>query len=207
MATIDELFASPKKYDHPKLRSWLSYKHSPDTVRCHVEFRREREGLSFRPARLYLEAARRDGTTFSDREPWDEELNQELVAHGFAARDESNEVERFGYMLEARLQRLVVRFNDGFFNAVLVQYLKHNGYAADPAILAKLERVREYAPHQGEAASDCAERIENVLGTSAAELSLLGYDTAAGKRILHLAIAYYLDDRFTITNRRQLGWA
>lgn len=207
MATIDDLFASPTKYDHPKLRSWLSYKNSPDTVECHVEFRREREMLSFRPARLYLEATRKDGTTFSDREPWDEELNQALIAQGFRARNADNEVERFGFMLEAQLQRVANRFNDGFFNAVLVKFLRDYKYADAPPVHSKLEKVREYAPHQGESADECADQIKNVLSTCATELMHLGYDIAAAKDILSQAIAYYLDDRFSITNRQQLGWA
>lgn len=207
MATIDDLFASPTKYDHPKLRSWLSYKNSPDTVECRVEFRREREGLSFRPARLYLEAARKDGTTFSDREPWDEELNQALVAHGFKARDAANEVERFGFMLEAQLQRVVNRFNDGFFNAVLVKFLQDYKYDDAPSIQSKIAKLREYKPHQGDSADDCAERIKNVLSKCAIELKQLGYDITTAKDILNQAIAYYLDDRFSITNRQQLGWA
>ncbi len=207
MATIDELFATPKKFDHPKLRSWLSFKNSAETVRCHVEFRREREGISFRPARLYLEAERRDGTTISDGEPWDEDLNAALVGQRFRARDEENESERFGYMLKARLQRLVMRFNDGFFNSVLVAYLRSNGYDGEPAISAKLAKIREYAPAGGESSEDCAQRIENALGTCAEELSQLGYSAEEGMRILGLAIAYYLDERFTITNREMLGWS
>lgn len=206
MANLNELFAQPKQYDHPKLRSWLSYKNSVDVTRCSVEFRREREGLSFKPARLYFEAARKDGTIFSDREPWDEELNVALVDRGFRARDLANESERFGYMLAARMQPLVNRFNDGFFNAVLVRYLTLNGYAEIPSIAAKLAKVSVNDPFSGEAAHDCEERINATLARSVEQLRGLGYSVEEGKEILVGALAYYLDDRFSITSREIMGW-
>jgi hypothetical protein len=206
MANLDELFAQPKQYDHPKLRSWLSYKNNADTTRCSVEFRREREGLSFKPARLYLEAVRKDGTIFSDREPWDEEFNTALVDHGFKARDAANESERFGYMLTARMQPLVNRFNDGFFNAILVRYLAQGGYAELPPIAAKLAKIHVNKAYEGDAAHDCEERINAVLARCAEQLARLGYDLEEGKSILIGAIAYYLDDRFSITSSELMGW-
>lgn len=206
MANIDELFATPKKYDHPRLRSWCSYKNSPDTTQCHIEFRRERFAVSFGLARLYLEAERKDGTVFVDGEPWEDEFNTALVEYGFRARDEENEEKRFGYALESRLQRLGIRFGDGFFNAVMVNYLRTNGYGQHPAIAGKLADVKEYEPRHGEVAIDCEGRIENTLGRSVKELAGLGYEPATGKRILNAAIAYYLDDRFSITSRAAMGW-
>jgi hypothetical protein len=38
------------------------------------------------------------------------------------------------------------------------------------------------------------------------QVSRLEYTAEEGKRILVAAIAYYLDDRFSITNRELLGW-
>lgn len=206
MANLNELFAKPKQYDHPKLRSWLSYKNSADVTSYSIEFRREREGLAFKPARLYFEAVRKDGTVFSDREPWDEELNTALVDHGFKGRDLANESERFGYMLIARMQPLVNRFNDGFFNAVLVRYLKQNDYAGLPLIADKLAKISVYKANEGETASDCEARISAVLARCAVQLVGLGYSSEEGKNILVAAIAYYLDDRFSITSREMLGW-
>lgn len=206
MANLNELFAKPKQYDHPKLRSWLSYKNSAEVTRCTVEFRRERDGLVFRPARLYLVAERKDGTIFSDGEPWDRALNEALVEKKFKARDEENESERMGYMLAGRMQPLVNKFNDGFFNAVLVRYLNQNGYVEIPAIAAKLAKIREDAPSAGEAALDCEARIDSVLARCAQELVGLEYEPEESKHILAGAIAYYLDERFSITNAEILGW-
>ena len=44
--------------------------------------------------------------------------------------------------------------------------------------------------------ANCAEQLSQQLG----------YDHEVGKHILISAIAYYLDDRFNITNREILGW-
>ena len=205
MANLDDLFAKPKQYDHPKLRSWLSYKKNSDTIGCFIEFRRERQGLSYKPARLYFEAERKDGTIFSDREPWDEDLNNALLDRGFKARDAANESERFGYTLVARMQPLVNKFNDGFFNAVLVQYLKREGYSKIGAIQLKLAKISVNQPAPGETADDCAERIDAILARCANQINELGYDIQEGKRILADAIAYYLDDRFSITSSEIFG--
>ena len=206
MANIDQLFAAPAKYDHPRLRSWCSYKHSPDTTRCRVEMRRERWGLTGGLPTLYFEADRKDGLVFVDREPWEEEFNTALVEQGFQAIDEGNEGKRFGYALEERLLRLSFRFGDFFFNAVTMNYLKDNGYGLDPVIASKLAEIKDYEPQQGDVATDCEERLENALGRCVKELAGLGYEPAAGKRILNAAIAYYLDDRFCITSRAAVGW-
>jgi len=207
MANIDELFAAPKKYDHPRLRAWRSYKNSPDTTQCHIEFRRERFAVSWGLAQLYFEAERRDGIVFVDREPWDDEFNTALVEYGFQARDEENEGRRFGYAVECRLYRLGIRFGESFYSAVLVNYLKGNGYGQHPAIASKLADIKEYAPRHGDAAIDCEGRLENALGRTVQELAGLGYEPDTGKRILNAAIAYYLDDRFSITGRAALGWS
>ncbi len=206
MANLDELFSKSNEYDHPQLRSWVSFRNSAETTRYYVEFRRIREGLVYKPARLYFVAERKDGTTFSNSEPWDDDFNNALVAQGFKARDPENESERFGYMLEARMQPLVNQFNDGFFNAVLVQHLDRNGYSALKPISEKLAKIHVNKPADGEPASDCSARIDSVLARCAEELVHLSYTPKDGKSVLAAAIAYYLDDRFSITNSAMLGW-
>lgn len=206
MANIDELFAAPKKYDHPRLRSWRSYKNSPETTRCHIEYRRKQWGLSGGHPMLYFEADRKDGTVFVDREPWEDDFNKALVEHGFQALDEENEGKRFGYALWERMRRLGVRFGDFFFHCVVVNYLKDNEYNQHPLIALKLADIKEYPPQHGDAATDCEGRIDNLLSRCVEELAGLGYEPAAGKRILNAAIATYLDHNFRITGRAAVGW-
>lgn len=206
MATFEQLAAKPDQFDHPKLRSWLSFQRSATTKRSYVEFRRQRDGLVYKPARLYFVAERADGTEFSDREPWDEQLNDALIQHGFKARNEQNEAERFGYMLEGKFQPLIIHFNDGFFNSVLLRYLRTYGYAAEPAIAAKLAHIHDGKPQLASASTtDCEQRIDGVLAGCIRQLTYLGYG-AATQGLLAVAMAYYLDDRFTITSREALGW-
>jgi hypothetical protein len=206
MASIDELFAAPRKYDHPRLRSWRSYKNSPDTTRCHVEYRRKRWGLSGGHPLMYFEVERKDGTVFVDREPWEDDFNAALVEAGFRAIDEENEGKRFGYALWERMRRLGFRFGDFFFHSVVVNYLKRNEYHQDPLIALKLAAIEEYAPQHGDVANDCEERIDHLLSRCVEELAGLGYEPATGKGILNAAIANYLDDNFRITGRAAVGW-
>ena len=50
--------------------------------------------------------------------------------------------------------------------------------------------------------------IENTLKEVARDLATdLGYERSEAKSILASAVAYYLDERFSVTNRRMLGFA
>jgi hypothetical protein len=207
MTTLDDLFAKPRQYDHPKLRSWLSYRSSPDTRTSHLEFQREREGLMFKPARLYFTVEWKNvARLMVDSEPWDDAFNDGLLEHKFRARDAENESERFGYMLVGKMQPLVNRFNDGFFNAVLVRYLNDNGYSRIPQVAAQLAKISTDSPHQGDSLVDCQQRLDSVLSWCAEQLVRLDYTAGEGISILSAALAYYLDERFSLTSRELLGW-
>jgi hypothetical protein len=205
MAHLDDLFNDPNQYDHPKLRSWRSHKQHVDTDASFIEFRRDRDGLTYKPARLYFEAHKKDGTIFADMEPWDDDLNKALVQNGFRAKDPENEAKRFGFMLEYLLEPLQNRYGDGFFNASFITYLKTNGYHNWPTVAKKLEYISENKVSIEEPYQNLTERLDGVFAECAALLKKLYCDPDKAKDILIAAIAYYLDDRYSIFNRRQLG--
>lgn len=206
MANINPLFTSPpNSYDHPKLRAWKS--RIPGASRYYVELRRPRNGLFFGPARLYFTTEQADGRSDCDDAAWDEDLNEALIRELIKARDPENEGARFGYMLIARFQPLIVRYNDGFFNAVLWHYLRGKPeYASDEQVKSMLDSVgRQYRASEGQAAQDCRSEIEGVLQRCAKDLLTLGYDPEAGTQILNSALAHFLDERFNVSNRKALG--
>lgn len=208
MLNLDDLFSTQTPYDHPKLRYWRSLLQRHSQAELRVELRRERDGLTFLPASLYVSAVAPDGTVLScDQEPWEDELNLTLVREGFRAPNEENEAMRFGLMLRHLFRPIETRFGDGYFNAVLIDYLKASGFADHPEVKAKLDAIHEYTPPQSSAANDCRERLRSVLVQCARWLvDNLKYQRATAEDILGGAVAYYLDERYSITNRRLMGW-
>jgi hypothetical protein len=138
---------------------------------------------------------------------WDKRLDDWLIQHNVRAKTPENEADRFGFGLRDRLESVELRYGSGFFNAVLDTYLRTSDFASQPSVAAKLAKVRENAPLQGESASDCAERIKRVLASCARDdlMKALGYDRYAAVSIRSNAVAYYLDERFNITSRALLG--
>lgn len=118
-----------------------------------------------------------------------------------------NESERFGVTPSDRLASIVLRYGDGFFNAVLIQHLVKEGFASVSPTQVKLARIRESQPASGESAVDCEQMIEAIIQAIARELvDKLGYPPDDARRVLTAAIAYYLEERFNITNSRLLGF-
>jgi hypothetical protein len=141
-------------------------------------------------------------------ELWDAELNNALVNRGILAINESNEIQRFGLGLGAAFEHPENRYGDGFFNSVLMTVI-------DQSPFAKMDPVRELRPHistnspyqGGDSAHDCSMMIQAALQDRWLELrEKLKYDQSNAERILAGALAYYLDERFSITDGRKLGW-
>jgi hypothetical protein len=80
---------------------------------------------------------------------------------------------------------------------------------------AKLDAVRELRPYistnrpyeGGHSAQDCSVMIQAAMQDRWIQLRRnLGYDKVGAERILAGALAYFLDERFSITDGRKLGW-
>jgi len=177
--------------------------------RVEVDFERKRDGLSFRPARLFVYILDGDGNrTERSPEPWDEVVNRDLVAIGARAASEENEIERLGYALKFDLEPVEVRYGDGYFNSMLVQMLNELGFADVASVARCLARISTGSPSRDSVAYDAARRdIESALREAGSPLTAsLGYDDETAQQILAGAVAYYLDERFHVTNRERLGF-
>lgn len=210
MSDLDEFFPREKDYDHPKLRAWLRSKEGNDVGDFFVEFRRKRRGLSFDPAMLYVTIKAKDGRELvsADSEPWDFDLNEALIDKKFRTKTSENESERFGYMLQHMFESIEVRFGDGFFNSTLIFYLRRTPFSKHPRVKNVLLKINEYEPaRDGNSYEDCIGRIKSVLANCGRYLTVdLKYTRDQATAILDGAIEYYLDERFSITNRTKLGW-
>ncbi len=177
--------------------------------RVEVDFERKRDGISFQPAHLIVYVVDGNGKRVECApEPWDQEVNEDLIAIGARATSVSNEVERLGYALKFKLEPVEVRYGDGYFNSMLVLMLEEFGFAAIPRVAHCLSRISTNSPSRASAFYDNARRdIETALREVGGQLTAtLKYDDNTAEEILGDAVAYYLDERFHITNRERLGF-
>ena len=81
MLLLDRYFQPPESEDeHPKLRFWKGLTDSPRVEKVRFELRRERDGLTFRPAKMLIHFWGSDGNDVRcDSEDWDGELNRSLI--------------------------------------------------------------------------------------------------------------------------------
>lgn len=208
MAPLDTLFAKrdADPYHHPLLRFLDAPAPKPDKVR--VEMVRPRDVLGYKAATIYVHWAAGGVDQPPQPYPWDGELNAELVRRNVRSVSPEAEAVRFGLALRDAFKRPEARFGDGFFNAVLVEVVRELGFPAFEEVDAVLKHIATHAPHKGgNGFADCREIIVGIISTRAAELvDLLGYSQGDAKNVLAAAMAQYLDDRFSVSNRIRLGW-
>jgi len=196
-------------YDHPLLHSVDEAKQRPEVKRVVVEVLRPRDVLGFKPAKLYLHLLGEAGQDIQpyQTEDWDDALNAALVRRGIRALSADNEKVRYTLGLRAALQAPETRFGDGYYNAVLVHYIVNSPFAGHPTV----ESILKYVYRNGVDTSfrsypECRGSIDNAIRGRAMELvENLRYDIPEAEEILAAAVAQYLDERFSVTNRRIMG--
>ena len=211
MSDLDNYFDLDKvKHEkHPLIRLLEIQRGKPDFVAAKLEIIRPRAALGFEPARFSLQFINKQGDLYDYRiEPWDAELNEALIDRDVQAIDESNESQRFGLALSSAFQRPENRYGDGFFSAVLMLVLDLNPFADMLPVKELRPYISTRKPYQGgKSVEDCSEIIQSLLQDRWIELRRnLKYEKVDAERILGAAIAYYLDERFSITDGRKLGW-
>ncbi len=209
MSDLSQLVQPPPTRPlHGRVQFWAD-KASGVGGRVEVEFERRRDGLSFRPASFLVYVVGADGVRLScDREPWDEDVNDDLVTIGATAETPANEAERTGYALKFKLERDEVRYGDGYFNSVLVLLLRQLGFEEVPSVKRCLDRIAVGTPSTSSSTfSDCMRDIRATLAGVGSRLTVdLEYTNDDAEGILADAVAYYLDERFHVTNRERMGF-
>jgi hypothetical protein len=202
---LDDLFEKDQ-FDHPKLRYWqaLAMKHGSSPI---VEVFRDRDGLGFAPARLYVTVFDEHGRpAATDVEPWEPQLALTTAERGWRAPDIKNEAVRIGLLLKWLFTPSETRYGDGYFSSVLVEVIRDGDLARDQNISEILRFVSVPPPDASPAKHDCAESIKAVLGRVAQLLvDPLKYPQGEAKIIIAESIAYFLDERFSITSGKLLG--
>ena len=209
MSGLDKYFNGDGDWaGHPRLRFWANYLQRPEVTEARFELHRPRHGLAFRPAKISMHFYDQAGSELlCDSEDWDDDLNTALVRRGIRAITPENEEERFGLALRTAFRKPVYRFGEGYFNSVMVTHLLNSPFADYPAVAEVLGQVTVSPPEIGSRSySDCSEMIDLAIGGRALELLRdLHYERDQAESILAGALARYIDERFSVTNRRLLG--
>jgi hypothetical protein len=211
MSRIDNYFREEAdgQYDHPLLRFLSELGARPDFQEAKVEVIRPRAPLGQRPAKLYLHFYAKSGGEMDRPQPeeWDDDLNTALIQLRIKAVSVENEKVRFSLGLRAALQGAEARFGDGYYNAVLVHHILNSPFNDHPAVAEVLAHVyRNGVDPSFRTYSECRDMIDNAIRGRAKELTkYLGYGIPEAEDILAKAVAQYLDERFSVTNRKVLG--
>jgi hypothetical protein len=210
MTKLDDFFrGQTDSLTHPRLRNWKRRLDQGATATLEV-FRPEAVLGQSRPE-MNLQFI--EGGTLLPLEtlPWDDDLNAGLIQLRVRAVGAAQEAERFALGLRAAMRKAEREFGDGYVNSVLVDFLKDSDLTSDPKIAEILQHAIAIPPSRdGKGAKSynlCRELISDAIRGRALELTgLLNYSQEEAKQILVAAMARYLDDRFSFSTRRRLGW-
>jgi hypothetical protein len=191
--------------EHPVARAWLARIRKGEQAKFTLW--RKRDGLVFKPAKIYMTFQTPRGEE-RDHEDWDADLNEALVREGVRAESAANEAHRLTLMLRYWLRRPQERFDQGLFDAVLLETARDSDLADQSVLRDILDRIL-VAPVSGNEASyaPCKVMVEAILQQKARRSLVrdLRYTEGEATAILAAALAQYLDERFDVTERRMLG--
>lgn len=206
MLSFDDLFKTDQ-FDHPKLRYWQDQATKHGTLPV-VEVLRDREGLGFAQARLYVTVIDREGNPVfpPDAEPWEPQLAHATVERGWRAPSISNEAVRMGLLLKMFFSQPEMRYGDGYFSSVLVDVVRDSDFSRHHKVADVLRFISVPPPLASPSRDDCTRSIKAILGRVAQLLvGPLKYTQEQAKEIFAESLAYFLDERFSITSGRMLG--
>lgn len=209
MTTLDDFFTKPTESVHPRVRNWRARLGEPDTTALLEVYRPESEFGQAQPE-MHLQFIEDGNLLPLETVPWDDDLNAGLihqVPKPVRAVSPEQEAERFALGLRAALRKAEREFGNGYFNSVLIDLLNDSDLTNHKEIAEVLKYAYANPPHrEGRAFGVCRELIAGAISDRARELTgPLDYSREEAKQILVSALARYLDERFSVSNRRRLG--
>jgi hypothetical protein len=206
MSTIDEMLRAPAEATLPPVVRWLKDRLAAgDELK--VELNKPQSTLGSSTTELVLRRKEGGREQAPQSYEWDDELNAALVNLGVRSVDLKSEGERFALGLRAALRKIERRYGDGYLNAVLLDLIDESNLSKDGEIADVRKFVHTNSPEQGRTYSDCRDQIASEIGARAAEMrEKLKYREEELKTIMSKALAIYLDERFSVSRRRAMGW-
>lgn len=208
---IDDFFTEPTEPSHPRLRSWRR-RLPPLNPSGSATLEVFRPKGAFGPGKpqmfvqFYVEGREAD----LDEVPWDDDLNAGLISLGVKSISDEKEAERFALGLHSALKETEREFGDGYFNAVLVELINESDLTRHREIAEVMKYTYANKAHREGGAFDrysiCRDQIAGAITARARELKKnLDYPQQKAGAILTLALATYLDERFSVSSRREMG--
>lgn len=199
MAHLERFFTN-HEVEHPRLRRWRALAGDEKPT---VEIQRAFDGLSYGPAVMRIRFA---GPSPDETEPWNPELDLEMIKLGWTSPTVEAEAQRLALHLRRALGGAERKYGDGYLNSVLVAYFRSSELGDDPRIADLLRHIHVNQAGNGEAVRECREVIEAAIRTMARFATAnLNYSRDHAEKILTGAVAQYLDERFSISAGRNLG--
>lgn len=208
MASIDDFFAGePDEFNHPRLREWKRWLTEKEGRSAKLQVYRPPATLGLSPTRMLVRFYQDDAPWTHEEFDWDDYLNRGLIQLKIRALNPEQEAERFALGLRDGFRSIEKEFGNGYFNAVLLDIIADSKPDQYPEIANVLKFVyHDQTDHTSRSYARCRDAIAIGISARAKELkSLPGYTQEEAKTILARAIAAYLDERFSVTSRRQLG--
>jgi hypothetical protein len=191
------------------LRNWKARKEQPG-VTAELEVYRPATALGLKQTEMNLHFTENGKPQPLETVAWDDDLNTGLIQLGVRSINPDRESERFALGLRGALRKAEREFGDGYLDGVLVEFITDSDLTRHPEIAEILQHAHAVPPYRkGKAPARydlCREMIADAISGRAHELKeKLGYPEEEAKPILVKALARYLDDRFSVSNRRRLG--
>jgi hypothetical protein len=208
MTRLDDFFhGQTDSLAHPRLRNWKARLDREGTTAT-LEVVRPEAVLGQSRPEMNLQFTEGMNLLPIETVPWDDDLNAGLIQLHVRAVSPEQESERFALGLRAAMRKAEREFGDGYFNAVLVDLLRDSDLTSYPKIAEVLKHAVASSPaREGRSYRPCREMITDAIRGRAQELTgPLKYPQEEAKHILVAALARYLDERFSVSARRRLGW-
>lgn len=205
---MEDFFRRPEELGkHPLLPLVASRLRKGEKV--YFEVYRPQEAFGLQTGKVYLHFRHGDEEVDVDvrQDDWDDDLNEGLIRLGVRSIDADAERNRFVLGLREAFRKPEKRFGDGYFNAVLVKFVRDREELRDhPEVADVLRHIHGAKPHEGNNYPYCVEMIQDAIQGRAVELNeSLGYPIHDAWNLLAGALAGYLAERFSVTGRRLLG--
>jgi len=190
---------------HPIVRKCQRLTEEGFTVKS-IHFDRTRNGLMLSAPRFYLSFEKGDSTQEFDHE-WRLDLETWLHEHQGVADSPQNECERLGYYLTCLFQNAPYDLGEGYLSAVLVETVRER-FGHRPDMQETLRCIAKLLPSMQSAHyQQGVDFVDSCFAQVAAILSeKLRYHDPQLEDIFFGSIRAFLDERFSITNQRLLGF-
>lgn len=211
MTTIHDFFVAAREptleLRHPRVADIARGIESGKSYLVEVYRPREMVGLVKTKIYIHCQADANGQQERAIEHDWDEQLNAGLIRLGVRAIDPDNEALRFALGLRDALVSVEREFGNGYYNAVLLDLIKESDLDRYPEIAEVLKHTYHDGTERSAARYHrCRDAIAFGISGRARELvHSLKYTEEEAKGILPKAIAMYIDNRFSVSSRRQMG--